>query len=148
MSALQGWIFGMRYLHSANVSSLTKQWLKADTVIKIGIAVGLMYLALQTVAFLVLIISFPGYNNERRSFKSWLQETFMPWFDAQNIAFCVLTIVSTVITIYSICKIFETSKQLSATNQNVHINLRTMICHSSLLIVSSLIAIGYNTPYD
>lgn len=23
-----------------------------------------------------------------------------------------------------------------------------MICHSSLLIVSSLIAIGYNTPYD
>jgi hypothetical protein len=72
----------------------------------------------------------------------------MPWFDAQNIAFCVLTIMSTVITIYSICKIFETSKQLSATNQNVHINLRTMICHSSLLIVSSLIAIGYNTPYD
>ena len=46
VSALQGWIFGMRYLQSANVSSLTKQWFKADTIIKTGIAVGLLYLAM------------------------------------------------------------------------------------------------------
>ena len=58
-----------------------------------------------------------------------------------------LTIISTSVTIYSICEIFAINKELSVTNPNVKINKKTMVLHSTLLIIQCSAVILANVPY-
>ena len=60
-TALQGWIFAMRYLSSATECSLTKTSLTTECVKYTGWGVGLGYATAITVLFVWMMISFPGF---------------------------------------------------------------------------------------
>jgi hypothetical protein len=58
-----------------------------------------------------------------------------------------LSVSSTVVSIYSICQIFATTKQLSATNDKVRLNNITLEIHSALLVLNVLAAILYTLSF-
>ncbi len=55
----------------------------------------------------------------------------------------MISFTSTVVTVFGICKIFETTKELQKYNVNVTVNKRTLMLHSSLLTLQSLMAVFY-----
>jgi hypothetical protein len=59
-----------------------------------------------------------------------------------------LTFASTAISIYSICQIFATTKQVSATNEKVRLNSNTLEMHSALLVLNSIVTICYTVAYN
>jgi hypothetical protein len=58
----------------------------------------------------------------------------------------VLTVVSTVVSLYAIVKIFEINKVLSL-QPNFTINNRSMVIHALLLVIQSCTAVFGNIPY-
>ena len=59
-----------------------------------------------------------------------------------------MTFASTAISIYSICQIFATTKQVSATNEKVRLNSNTLEMHSALLVLNSIVAVCYTVAYN
>ena len=55
--------------------------------------------------------------------------------------------MSTLLSIYSISQIFTTTKHLSATNDNIRTNQKTLVVHSVLLALNCFVTIVYNFPY-
>ena len=66
-TALQGWVFAMRYLQSATESSLTKTCLTSECVKYTGWGVGIGYATVITVLIVWIMVSFPGYYDANGS---------------------------------------------------------------------------------
>jgi uncharacterized membrane protein len=64
-----------------------------------------------------------------------------------NSIWSTLTIISSAVTIYAICKIIAINRELSLTNPNVKFNKKTMVLHSTLLIIQCCAVILANVPY-
>ena len=60
-TALQGWVFAMRYLQSATESSLTKTCLTTECIKYTGWGFGIGYATVITVFIVWVMVSFPGY---------------------------------------------------------------------------------------
>ena len=98
------------------------------------------------------MISFPGYVDANGS-----PIRFFEWYDGRlynslvlgvTTNYSVLALLSTCVTIYSICKIFQTTSRLSATNPNIKINKSTMILHCCLLVIQTAESLATTIPYD
>ena len=61
LSALQGWIFGIRYLKSAAASSLKVSWLTENKVTAIGWIIGVPFIVCVTACYVVILTTFPGW---------------------------------------------------------------------------------------
>jgi hypothetical protein len=135
---LQGWVFAMRYFQSATECALTETCLTTRCVKYTGWVVGLVYAAAVTLLYAWIIISFPGIFDS-----NWSTDPFIEWaYGPQSKLYLSLTaissaftIASTTISIFAICKIFAINKHLSLTNPNVEINNKTMVLHSTLLVI-------------
>jgi hypothetical protein len=150
-TAIQGWVFATRYLSSAVECSLQKTHLTTECVKHTGWGVGLAFLTTLTVLSLSIMITFPGYYDSNGS-----MDQGNDWFDGVGESFTLssttiwtaLTITSTITTIYAIYKIFAINKVLSETNPNVKINKRSMVLHSTLLIIQCFSTLLSNIPYS
>jgi hypothetical protein len=61
ISALQGWIFGICYLKSATACSIKVSWLTENKVAAFGWIIGGLFIACETVAYTIQLVTFPGY---------------------------------------------------------------------------------------
>jgi hypothetical protein len=59
-----------------------------------------------------------------------------------------LSVAGTVVSIYSICQIFATTKQVSATNAKVRLNSNTLEIHSALLLLNCVAAVCYTVTLN
>lgn len=141
LTALQAWIFALRYWLSATVIQMTKQWVTVEKIKVVGWVVGLAYLAIETIGLLMKLILFPGYYDVNwKNFKDSSFDTLSIW---QSNFYTGLTILSSLLTIYAIFIIFLTSKLLSVNNSSINLKMRSMVLHSVLLIVQSSFTIYY-----
>jgi hypothetical protein len=94
------------------------------------------------------MISFPGnYDSDGQIlFQNWADTINDELSDAQIVLEATLVALSSVITIFSILRIMRTSKKLSATNSQVVANETTMIIHSILLAIISVVT-AFDTYY-
>ena len=151
ISAVQAWMFALRYWFSATVIQMNKLWVTVERIEVIGWAVGFAYLTIQTVYFLILIILFPGYEEENESQEDWfLFETkiFYRLFQWQITFYSGLIVLSSMLTIYAIVIIFKTSKLLRFNNSNINVNMRQMLLHLTLLVVQSIFAVYYVISFN
>ncbi len=151
ISATQALIFAIRYWLSATVIQMTERWVTVDRIKVIGWAVSLTYITIQTVDLLIKCILFPGYYDEDGSQQDWFQfrsKFFDPLDYWEFIFYASLTIVSSLLTVYAVVKIFGTSKMLDASNSNVHLNKRAMVLHSLLLVIQCLFMIYFVVAYQ
>ena len=149
-TGLQGWVFAMRYLKSAVECSLTKTCLTTKCVKYTGWGVGLGYATVITVLFVWVMISFPGLYDSNGSvdqFYDWYYGLFLNLNLYVSSIWSILTIISTVTSIYAICKIFAINRELSLTNPNVKMSKKTMVFHSSLLTIQCCATLLVNIPY-
>ena len=65
----------------------------------------------------------------------WIDGLYTNLYLSITALWSTLTIASTITSIYAICKILAINKELSLTNPNVKINKKTMVLHSTLLII-------------
>ena len=97
------------------------------------------------------MVSFPGYFDSTGlmyQFYDWINGLYTNLYLSIIAIWSTLTIASTITSIYAICKILAINKELSLTNPNVKINKKTMVLHSTLLIVQSCTAILANIPWS
>ena len=66
-TALQGWVFAMRYLQSSVECSLTKTCLTTECIKYTGWGVGIGYATVITVLIVWVMVSFPGYYDANGS---------------------------------------------------------------------------------
>lgn len=94
----------------------------------------------MVITWLWLMISWPGWvsNGTIVNANDYLTGTFIKLDHIQIYAWLSFSLVSTLITVVSIIKIFKTTSQLSNNNYNVKTNNNTMILHLSLLIIQFL----------
>lgn len=109
MSALQTWIFAMRYLLSAAQCSLSRLWFNPWRCYVIGAAGALVYSITITIVFICAMITFPGYTSE---YDTWVASTFENIYTAFITIWAVMINVSTVINVYAISIISQTNKVL------------------------------------
>jgi hypothetical protein len=110
----------------------------------IGLAVGALYLLAQVGVLVYELVSFPGYTE----YDKWIDElgNHLSFYSA--VAYSLLTITSTLLTIHSIRQIFTTTKNLSASNDNLSTNQGTLVLHSVLMALNCFVAIFYGMPYN
>lgn len=146
ITAVQAWMFALRYWLSATVIQMNMLWVTDERIKVIGWAVGLAYLAIQTVYFLILIILFPGYYEQNGSQEDWFifeTKIFYRLFWWQIIIYSGLIVLSSMLTIYAIVIIFKTSKLLRFNNSTINVNMKQMLLHLALLVVQSIFAVYY-----
>jgi uncharacterized membrane protein len=149
-TALQGWVFAMRYLQSSVECSLAETCLTTGCVKYTGWGVGIGYTTVITVLIMWLMISFPGWylsNGSMNQFYDWFHGLYTKLYTSNNAFWTSLTIMSTITTIYAICKIFAINRELSLTNPNVKINKKSMVLHSTLLIIQCFVVFLANVSY-
>ena len=61
--------------------------------------------------------------------------------------YSALSVASAAISIYSICQIFTTTKQVSATNAKVRLNSKTLEIHSALLVLNCIVVVCFTAAY-
>ena len=128
----------MRYLQSATECSLTKTCLTIECVKYTGWGVGLAYATAITVLIVWMMVTFPGHYDSNGSLDQWDDWFYGLRYNLElsiNAIWTTLTIASTITSIYAICKILAINKELSLTNPNFKINKKTMVLHSTLLII-------------
>jgi hypothetical protein len=116
MSALQVWIFATKYLTSAIHSSLSETCFSTTCTMRVGWVVGISYVMGTTVVTVMEMATFPGWYSSDGT-----TDEFIAWFTglaaklsiAINTIWILQTIVSTIITIYAIGKIFAINRVLS-----------------------------------
>ena len=100
--------------------------------------VGIMYLSGLILAYLWLMITFPGFINTdgtSESYHKWEQTTFFKVFSASITLWLALNVVSTIISIFAISKIYKTVKSVRITNNIVNFDYSSMILHTIVLIL-------------
>lgn len=151
ITAVQAWMFALRYWFSATVIQMSMLWVTVERIKVIGWAVGIAYLTIQTVYFLILIILFPGYLELDGSQEDWLlfeSKIFYRLFQWQIIFYSGLIVLSSILTIYAIVMIFKTSKLLRFNNSTINVNLKQMLLHLTLLVVQSIFAVYYVVGFN
>jgi len=96
-------------------------------------AVGAAYLIAMTVLQVWIMIAFPGWKNPE--FIPWSSHQYIKLYVAFNSFFSAFALICAIVTIFAICKIFQTTKKLSQTNPQVKLNKTTFLIHSALLIL-------------
>ena len=115
-----------------------------NNLVTYGLWVGIcIYFTSHTTCFVWIIVTCPGLVNfgSFYEFNIWYATTGMKISLATNILWTVFNIVSTIITLFAMMKIFETVKQLKNMNSTLTINKRTMIAHIILMLLMTLFAI-------
>ena len=112
-------------------TSLNKPFLKKEKVTQIYIIVLFLYTAAMVGMCLWGIFAFPGYLNE--NFDVWFSEQYLSVYNATMALWFALNILSTLSSIYSIRKIFMTTKKLSEMNSNIKMNYLTLILHDIMI---------------
>jgi len=107
VAALQGLFFGIRYLTSAIKSSLTETWLTTQIIKKFHWAVSAAYLIAMTVLQVWIMIAFPGWKNP--NFIPWSSTQYIKLYVAFNSIFCAFALICAIVTIFAICRIFQTT---------------------------------------
>lgn len=130
-AALSVWIFGVCYWKSAEACSFNAKWLTNTKVMIIGVAVGVAYFFTQTVYYALKLAYFPGYQDETK-FNQWVTLGHQ-----QRTIYVSFTVLGTLLTIYSVSKIFYTAKNLRSTsNYNVRSKKTSFIVHAILLAIN------------
>lgn len=83
-----------------------------------------MYVTFIIAFFLILAFTFPGYiiDNSLLIFRQWAATTLFRVLIVTAIIWLIMSVVSTGITIVSVCFIFSTVLQLKRTNPNLKFN--------------------------
>ena len=137
----------MKYWESATIFSMNPTTFSPKTIRIVNLIGTITYTGVIVAMYIWSMCTFPGYSN----IDSFYQ--FDVWYSGywQNITLAfwlVITFTSTTITIFAICKILRTSKELTKHNTNITINKRSMILHGLLLTLQSLVSVFYTlAPY-
>lgn len=125
---LQSWIFAMKYLESALIFSMQRTPLTPRQHIILTVSVIAFYVSL--VASLD-ILDDVGFKNgkERHGFS-----TISVFYD-------LMYLVSTIITLCSIHRVYKTIQKMQRTSSSLGINTRAMSLHVLLLILTSCLAL-------
>jgi hypothetical protein len=102
----------MRYLQSAALCSLTDTCLTTECIKYTGWGVGIGYSAIITILLACILVSFPGYYDEIGSmaqFYVWYYGLYKKITLSITSVWTVLTIASTIASIYAIRQIFATN---------------------------------------
>jgi hypothetical protein len=116
----------------------------------LGWAGGIFYTVAQTTVCIWMITANPGYFDADGSDEAYLAYRFGPFerfVTAVNSIWSALILVSTVLTIYAVFRIFQTTSILSANNPNVNVSNVKMVLHSSLLVVQFPIIVAVAILY-
>ena len=112
--------------------------------------VGITYIIVSTVLLLWFCISEPDPINsdgtKSNEYQEWETGQNVKLKAAYNINSAWLTVLSTVITIYSIYKIIQTTNQLRTTNQDVKVDKKMMFLHATLLMIQAFVNVSYTSP--
>lgn len=100
---------------------------KTKCIKLVAVSVAIIYTAIQTLLSAWVMITFPGNYNAAGSMAqkdAWINDVLSPFLYYELIVFAAMTMLNTVVTIYSILQIFKFTKQLSETNLHANINRR------------------------
>ncbi len=89
--------------------------------------------------------TFPGYNDWVK-FKDWEENTLTPISDWTKFIWSVFNIVSTLLTIFGICKILSTLNELKRSNQRIETKNLTLTVHSVVLVLHLVACIFRSLP--
>jgi hypothetical protein len=106
-TALQPFVFGMRYWQSAARCALSKPLATPKCIYYVTVAVAILSSGVFIGTMLVPILTFPGWNSyieDHDKYYDWATNVFTPCVYAQNYLWMALTLVSAAITVYSIYK--------------------------------------------
>ena len=129
----------MHYTERAMSSSL---WVNLFTYGQISFIkwfVIIMYSVAIITLYLILMISFPGYYDSDKTmqsyynYKNWLDNTYFEIVPITDYIWLSLNLLSTLITIFAVIKIFKITATLRLTNSNVKVNKKTLIAHVLVL---------------
>jgi len=122
---------------------------KTKCIKLVAVSVAIIYTASQTLLSAWVIITFPGNYNAAGSMAqkdAWINDVLSPFLYYELIAFAAMTVLNTVVTIYSILQIFKFTKQLSETNSHVNINRRTFVVHCMLVALETFVILSFLAP--
>lgn len=91
--------------------------------------------------YFINIFTWPGYQSSK--YAEWELTTSLKLYQACSAFWLIINVLSTIITIYAIKKIFNTVQELCLSNSKVDIDRKTMSLHASVLVLQSCIAIIY-----
>lgn len=94
------------------------------------------------------IITFPGLVNDgtRVKYHHW-KDINEKTLEYAGYFWLALTLLNTVVSLFAICKIFNTARQLAHSNVMTSVNQWAMILHAALLICQCLI-VAFNAFID
>jgi hypothetical protein len=106
-TALQSFVFAMRYLQSATKCALSKPCATLKCITYTSIAVTSLYTSALIGTLIVICLTFPGwdtYLSDNDKYLHWLNNVWYPCCIVQNNLWFVLSLVSACITVYSVHK--------------------------------------------
>jgi hypothetical protein len=79
----------------------------------------MLYISIMMICYALIMYSFPGYSVEGSmdAYTSWYEHTFYKINIPVQVSWCVLSFVSTTISIFSITKIVRAVKLLQVQNE-------------------------------
>ena len=95
------------------------------------------------------MISFSGYFDNDKTmqsyyyYKNWLDNTYYKIVPITDYIWLSINLLSTLITIFAVIKIFKITATLRLTNSNVKVNKKTLIAHVFVLCLQLIAAIGF-----
>ena len=138
----------MHYTERAMSSSLWVNLFTYDQISFIKWSVIIMYSVAMITFYLILMISFPGYFDNDKTMQSyynynyWLDNTYYKIVPITDYIWLSINLLSTLITIFAVIKIFKITATLRLTNSNVKVNKKTLIAHVFVLCLQFIAAIG------
>ena len=139
----------MHYTARAMSSSL---WVNLFTYGQISFIkwfVIIMYSVAIITFYLILMISFPGYYDRDKTmqsyykYKNWLDNTYYKIAPISDYIWLSINLLSTLITIFAVIKIFKITASLRLTNSNVKLNKKILIAHVFVLCLQLITANGF-----
>ena len=133
----------MQYLKSANkcqvffrVEARKLEWLKWTVIV--------VYLLTMLGLMIVMFVSFPGYlkDDSFDRFNIWWGGTQNLMFDITATVWSLLVLLSAFVSIYAICKIFRTIRQIQISYRTFNLNQRILCYHICLMIALTLSLLG------
>ena len=102
----------------------------------------IFYTAVQVGIYFWCVFTFPGYVNDGsdQKYLTWYSNLFEKYM--LNIAHSLwlgINILASAVTIYAIRSIFDTVNRLTNGNGSLALNKGTLILHSSLLVVQTVV---------
>lgn len=114
----------MKYLESSLVSSLSGSLETScvqkcgDILLRLDWVVIVVYVGILVGLWIWALVTYPGYDSDELS--SWFSDTFTPYIlNASHFTWLVLCLLSTLVTIVAITKIFGTIRRIASATKQV-----------------------------